>query len=183
MADINLYKTWQRPSMVIFSASAPVVVTASTGLWTMLGTAGTDYIFLTDDNRSDMDISVDRIENKKRMINGTMRSYHVADKSSFSFTYTDIPSQNTYISEVGNPSAADAVFAGGAKILDWYRANQDSFWMLLVYDTPSPQGSGSIPVKYKVEKYNVFFDSFNFNVKKRALDHDLWDISISLVEV
>lgn len=185
MPTINLYTTWQRPTLMIFSASAPAAVTASVAQWNILGTAGTDYIFLTDDNRSDVAVSIDRIEHRKRMINGTMRTYHVADKKSFSCTWTDVPSSKSFLSEVRKNSNPSSAFAAGQDVLSWYENHTEDFWMMLVYDTPDPVKTGnvSVPVRFKIETYNVFFDSFDYNIKKRALDHDIWDMSVSLVEV
>ena len=84
---INLYKTWMRPSLMIFTDTIPNENNAIEGSWNIGDVAGTDYIFLTDDNRSDLQVSTERIEYKRRMINGRMRSYHVADKRSFSVTF------------------------------------------------------------------------------------------------
>ena len=42
------------------------------------------FIFLSDHNRSPLDFSIERIEQRERMINGRMRSYHVDDKISIS---------------------------------------------------------------------------------------------------
>ena len=178
---INLYKTWFRPSLMAFTASAPIPNNAVDGSWNISGTAGTDYIFITDDNRSDLQVSLDRIEYRKRMIDGTMRSYHVADKKLFSISWADIPSSASYVSE--NRTTFAPGWAGGKEILNWYENNTDSFYVLLVYDTPNPEGTGDIPVKYRVETYNVFFESFTYNVKTRGAIYDLWDMSLSLAEV
>ena len=37
-----------------------------------------DFIVLSDHNRQPITFGMQRIENRKRMINGTMRSYHIA---------------------------------------------------------------------------------------------------------
>jgi hypothetical protein len=50
--------------------------------------------------------------------------------------------------------------------------------MLLVYDASVNKNE-----KTNVEKYNVFFDDFDFSIVKRGQHNDLWDVSISLVEV
>lgn len=51
------------------------------------------FIFLSDHNRSPLDFSIERIEQRERMINGRMRSYHVDDKISISTSWDMIPSR------------------------------------------------------------------------------------------
>lgn len=183
MPNVTISRKWFRPAMMIFTANEPSASVASAGIWDISGSAGsTDgYIYLTDDNRSDVQVALDRIEYKKRMINGTMRSFHVADKRSYSVSWQAIPSSNLYISE--NLKSYSAAWAAGQQMIDWYSAHPDSFWMLLVYDTPNKEGTGNIPLRYEIEKRNVFFESFSYNVTTRGSLHDHWDISMSLVEV
>jgi len=69
-------------------------------------------------------------------------------------------------------------FGAGQEIKDWYDANFSDFWMLLVYDVDVADS----PVS-GIEKYNVFFDDFSYDIVKRGQFNDLWDVSISLVEV
>ena len=260
MASEDLKSVWSRPSLIIFSTVKP----------TQDGTkrnfnSGT-VLYLTDDNRSPLQINSERIETKKRMIDGTMRSVYVADKNTFSTAWNDIPSRSkdstrSYISEyerlsgkditkaitsvsssagkvtytatghtiavgdhvkisgvsggtpsngyngtfivtdiatntfkvenatTGTPSSYAAAivtynnynttqFGSGIDIKNWYDANTDDFWVLLVYDT-----SISNSVNTNAELYNVFFESFNYTVSKRGAYNDLWNVDISLVEV
>jgi hypothetical protein len=53
--------------------------------------------------------------------------------------------------------------------------------MLLVYDVDSTVSTENI--KKNVEKVNVFFENFSYNIVERGFDLDLWDIDLSLVEV
>jgi hypothetical protein len=52
------------------------------------------FLILSDDNREPLDFSIQRIENRERMINGRMRSYHVADKLSLSVSWRMLPSRS-----------------------------------------------------------------------------------------
>lgn len=179
MPTTTLQKVWTRPALMIFTEAAPTVVNAVAGQYD-LGTAGTNFIYLTDDNRSELQVSLERIEFKKRMINGRMRAYHVADKKSFSVSWKDLPSAKTQLSEsrfITSPSG----WASSQEMLQWHENHTDSFYLTLVYDTPS--ASESVPLAYSLETYNVFFEDFSYTVKKRGSTHDLWDISMSLVEV
>lgn len=181
MAPTTLYNNWFRPSLVILTASEPIENNAVDGSWDIGSVAGTDYIFLTDDNRSDLQVGIQRIEYKKRMINGRMRSYHVADKKSFSLSWNNLPSDSSYISE--NRTSPTSNWGAGKDIVSWHKNHPDSFYLMLVYDSPLPEGTGTIPLKYKVEIYNVFFESVTYNIKTRGSLFDHWDVSVSMVEV
>lgn len=52
-----------------------------------------DWMVLTDDNRKDIGMSFERVEQRKRMINAQMRSVHVADKLKISVNWEMIPSR------------------------------------------------------------------------------------------
>jgi hypothetical protein len=53
-----------------------------------------DFIILSDDNREPLSFDVNRIEKRERMINGRMRSYHIADKISVSTSWKMLPSRS-----------------------------------------------------------------------------------------
>jgi hypothetical protein len=133
-----------------------------------------DVLYLTDDNREPLQITPQRIEFKRRMIDGTMRSHYVADKDEYSTSWSNIPSRKTN----GSVQITSDNFGAGNDIKNWYEENTGDFWVLLVYDTNSLNN-----VSISAEKVNVFFDSFNFTVSTRGELNDLWDVSISLVEV
>lgn len=119
------------------------------------------FIILSDDNRQPIDFKIDRIEQRERMINGRMRSYHVADKLTISTSWQMLPSRGFAVSpqfdENGLPSTLvttedgktirpsgsayhkDQRYtsdggAGGVELLDWYENNPGSFWVYLSYD-------------------------------------------------
>lgn len=175
----TLQNVWSRPALMIFTDSRPTVIDADTGQYN-LGTAESGYIYLTDDSRSPLQIGIERIEYKKRMINGRMRSYHVADKRTFSVSWNDLPSVRGELSEPKRSSISTG-WASAPQMLTWYNDHPDSFFMTLVYD--HGQGGTANNIKYSLETYNVFFDDFSYSVNKRGPTHDLWDISMSLVEV
>lgn len=176
----TLQKVWTRPALMLFTKNQPTPVNANSGQYQLGDVAGTDFIYLTDDSRSELQISIDRIEFKKRMINGRMRSYHVADKKSFSVNWKDLPSLKTELSE-SRFQASPSGWASCQEMLTWHKNHSDSFYLTLVYDTPT--AAAEVPLKYSLETYNVFFEDFSYVVKKRGPKHDLWDISMTLVEV
>jgi hypothetical protein len=140
---------------------------------------GSSYLYVSDNNRSELAVSFERIEYKQRMINGTMRSYHVADKKNFSTSWDKMPSRKTQVTEYHVDTRNK--FAGGQEMLKWYEDHTGDFWMLLVYDVDSTVSEKEL--KKNVEKVNVFFENFSYNVVKRGDELDLWDIDLSLVEV
>jgi hypothetical protein len=179
MSTTTLQRIWTRPALMIFSENAPTAVDAAAGQWN-LGTADTDFLYLTDDSRSELQIAIERIEYKKRMINGRMRSYHVADKKTFSVSWQDLPSVRDELSETRFGGTTTG-WASSQQMLDWHKNHTDSFYLTLVYDTP--EAAPNVPLKYSLEYYNVFFEDFSYVITKRGTTHDLWDISMTLVEV
>lgn len=51
------------------------------------------FIILSDDNRSPIDFKPTRIEKRERMINGRMRSFHIADKLTIDVSWDMLPSR------------------------------------------------------------------------------------------
>jgi hypothetical protein len=180
----NLNKIWSRPALVLFTENEPIATDLAEGQWS-IGNSGT-YMYLTDDNRSDLSVSVDRIEYKKRMINGTMRSYHVADKKSFNISWNNIPSRAEFVSEVSLKRSGTNLttnWAGASEMKKWHQDHNGSFYMLLVYDYDYKETyANSVTLEKSIEYYKVFFETFTYNVTKRGGIYDLWDVSMSLVE-
>lgn len=191
-AYLSARKKWVRPQAIIFSNNSGGILD---GVPQISGTEREDFIILSDHNRSDISFSTNRLENRKRMVNGHMRSYHIADKMNVSFSYNLIPSRsydgdpefnNSGVATISGLSeyTADGG-AGGAELLEWYSSNPGSFYMFLSYDKPQ---NFSVGIYDKLDKYSdvleVFVSNFSYNVVKRGgTNHDLWDISISLEEV
>jgi hypothetical protein len=191
-AYLSARKKWIRPQAIIFSNNSEGILD---GVPQISGTEREDFIILSDHNRSDIAFSTNRLENRKRMVNGHMRSYHIADKMNVSFSYNMLPSRSFDGDPEFNTNGIATVSglseytadggAGGAELLDWYNSNPGSFYMFLSYDIPQ---NFSVGIYEKLDKYSdvleVFVSDFSYNVVKRGgTNHDLWDISISLEEV
>lgn len=56
-------------------------------------TRGGSTYSLTDHNRAPLDVSYERIETSRRTARGQRRKYHVADKRTFSLSWTDVPAK------------------------------------------------------------------------------------------
>jgi hypothetical protein len=182
---------YARPQAIAFANNYGVL---DDGLLVPEGNEFEDFIILSDDNRAEINITPTRIENRRRMINGTMRSYHIADKNVYSVNWENLPSRSFN----GDPSFGDTGIkaagltqytsdggAGGVEILKWYEDHPGPFYMFLAYDRYD---------KFTTDKYNnlskyndvveVYFSSFDYNVVKRSSStFDFWNISFSLEEV
>lgn len=155
------------------------------------------FLVLSDHNRTEMQFRPERIENRRRMINGRMRSYHVADKQTMSVSWQLLPSrsysENPDFSASGvsdlirsqDEYTADGG-AGGIDLLDWYENHKGSFWMFLAYDKMNKFKDAEDPYA-QLGQYNdvveVFISSFDYTVVKRgSTNHDLWNVSVTLEE-
>jgi hypothetical protein len=139
------------------------------------------------------------------MINGRMRSYHIADKLKIdmqwdmlpSRSYSSVPEFNATTGQSsmrgmsGKPTGADQEYtvdggAGGAELLDWYESHNGPFWMFLAYDKYTNFGSDEAAYGH-LAQYNqiieVYFSKFDYSIQKRGNSMDLWNVSVSLEEV
>jgi|DEB19_MinimDraft_3_1074340.scaffolds.fasta_scaffold00197_14 hypothetical protein len=162
-----------------------------------------EFLILSDHNRKSLNFSNTRIEKKERMINGRMRSYHIADKLNISMNWDNLPSRayalrpdfdangvSEYDGVTGLPNRQEASYtvdggAGGNELLNWYNNHQGSFWMFLAYDNYRNFGDNDASYAH-LNQYNevieVFFSSFNYDVVKRGQYFDLWNVTLSLEE-
>lgn len=163
------------------------------------------FLILSDDNRGEITVDSNRIEKRERMINGRMRSYHVADKLNISTSWNMLPSRAfalapdfnaadgsySYNGAFGKPTGSDIQYtsdsgAGGVEMLDWYENHKGSFWVYLAYDKYSNFGKEDSAYGH-LAQYNqvieMFFSSFQYTVVKRGnSNYDFWNISLTLEE-
>lgn len=116
---------------------------------------------ITDHNRAELGVTVDRIEEATRMANGTMRKFIVADKRTFSVGWTDLPQSADF--------TVDG-FWGKNEIENWYNTTPGSFVLTLHY------GDGT------VKTYTVFMNKFDASISKRGA-YDFWKLDIELDEL
>lgn len=200
-------KKYSRPQALLFSDNPGTVIGGSnipTGVESGAGQfQNGNFMILSDDNRGPISFNIERIEKRERMVNGRMRSHHIADKLSLSVSWTMLPSRsfrllpgfdqtsgNSQLVGFGSPNAPDSQYttdggAGGGDLLEWYENNKGPFWVFLAYDKFN---NFSTVLKYEqLNKYNqvieMFISDFSYSVQKRGKGHDLWDVSISLEEV
>jgi len=184
---------YTRPQAIAWSNNSGIL---SNGLVVPDGTEGTDFIILSDHNRSEIAVGSQRIENRKRMINATMRSYHIADKLTVSWDWDMLPSRsysnNPNFNAGGNPASGLTEYtvdggAGGVDIVKWYENHPGSFYMFMSYDRHD-KFANEVDEYDHLHQYNdvieVYFSSFNFNIVKRGgSNFDFWNISVAVEEV
>lgn len=197
-------KKYHRPSGMLWSENSG---TLQDGLYVPNGyeigsdLAGIDdenlidqFLLITDDNRTPLQFKEERIEKRERMINGRMRSYHIADKLTLSTSWSLIPSRShsdvpTFDTATGlsqhKPYTTDGG-AGGADMLEWYDSHKGSFWVFLAYDRKGIFKGTPEPYDH-LQQYNqlieMFVSDFSYSVEKRGTKFDYWNVSISLEEV
>jgi hypothetical protein len=96
-------KTWKRPQAMLWADAAPTI--SGSKLIPVGYEIGSDltsipladqedtFLILSDHNRDALEMSTERIEQRQRMANGTMRSYHIADKLTISTSWSMLPSR------------------------------------------------------------------------------------------
>jgi hypothetical protein len=157
------------------------------------------FLILSDHNRGEININQERLEQRQRTINGRMRSYHIADKLSFSWSWNLLPSRAFYQNAEFDPATGISPYqnntqeftsdggAGGVELLDWYQNHKGPFWMYLAYDKYSNFGDDDAAFGH-LAQYNqivqVYFADFNYSIVKRGGNNfDFWNISVTLEEV
>lgn len=117
---------------------------------------------VTDHNRSEIAVNFDRIENRKRMANGTMRNFVVAQKRKIGANWDDLPGESA--------KTVDG-FWGAYALRDFYNSTHGEFTLTLSY------GDGTS------EDILVMFSDFSLDLKKRGTYTDLYSLDISFEEV
>lgn len=149
-----------------------------------LRTNGTTYEKLSDHNRSSLDEDIERIENKKRMADGTLRRYSIVKKRTWSVSWDLLPSSNAV--------------AGSFKTVDGGMAGEDLERIARDINVPMRmilrRGSAinlSAPTPTDLQLpfqdanfyiVNVMITDFSKEVVKRG-KIDLWNVSLTLEEV
>ena len=201
-------RRYTRPQAIIWSENAGTL--SSSGIYIPIGqeigassslttTAqpANQFLILSDHNRSSLQFRPQRIEQRQRMINGKMRSHHVADKLTLSLSWDNLPSRAyRKVPEFNASGASDLVGqdeytvdggAGGVELLDWYQTHKGPFWMFLSYDKYKNFGTDDdayLHLSSYSEIMQVYIVDFSYDVVKRGrATHDLWNISVNLEEV
>lgn len=95
------------------------------------------------------------------MANGRLRKFFVADKSTFSVSWEDLPRTTS--------NTVDG-FIGGEAIKSFYESNNGDFTLKLFYGDSTQK------------TYTVTFTSFSYTISKRGL-YDFWNVSCEMTEI
>jgi hypothetical protein len=177
---------------VAHATSGSITFRAGSTSFVPQGSEFDNFIIASDHNRSPIDITPERIEKRERMINGRMRSYHVADKNKITLSWNDLPSRAFIANPSFDSSGASAVErytvdggAGGNDLLKWYEEHVGSFWVYLAYDKYHVFGTDNAAYGH-MHQYNqvleMYVSDFSHKVSKRGGLFDFWDVSITLEE-
>jgi hypothetical protein len=121
---------------------------------------------ITDHGRSSLSESTERIENKQRMVDGTLRRYSVAKKRSWTCSWDNIPSTNL---KTAGLSTVDGGWAG--EDMETFHNNTDGS-----FQVQFRRGDGTVTTA------TVMIGDFSKEVVKRGIV-DLWNLDITLEEV
>ncbi len=116
---------------------------------------------LSDHNRAALSMPVERIETATRMANGTMRKYHVADKRTFSTSWSMLPSRAQFTVD-GH--------AGAEELETFYNTSTGVLDLRLTYSN-SPD-----------TLHKVMFMEFSKTLSKRG-KFDFYEVDMTLEEV
>lgn len=183
----------RRPNAIAWANNPGVV---SNGLLVPEGIEYEDFIILSDHNRGEISFTKQRLENRQRMVSGSMRSYHIADKDSISWDWEMLPSRafsgdpdfdpdTGLANTTGLETFTVDAGAGGVDLIKWYEDNPGSFYMFLAYDR---YDNFTSDIYTRLNQYNevieVMFASFEQSMVQRAGSlYDFWNISVTLEEV
>ena len=204
--QITLSVNHATPGTMTFYAGLPIYLPS--GEEVGASASGDNFLILSDHNRKELSFKNTRIEKRERMINGRMRSYHIADKISLSVSWDMLPSRSFSTDPLFNssgvsafsqqsPNLTDTAYtvdggAGGVDIVKWYEDHKDPFYVYLQYDRYdnfATIASVDSAAEYdRIKEYNevilMYVSDFSYSVQKRGgSNYDFWNISCSLEEV
>ena len=117
---------------------------------------------VTDHNRQPLQISSTRIETRKRMANGTIRTFVVALKAQYKVSWKNIPRQDN--------RTVDG-FWGAESLENFYNSTTNEFTLVLT--------NGD----HTTESHIVLFNNFTSTISTRGSFTDLYDIDLTLDEI
>ncbi len=128
---------------------------------------------ISDHGRDPLDINTERIENKHRLANGTLRRYVVAKKRTIQISWSNLPN---------NDDSGD--FLANGEDGDWMQGfhddNDGAFYVRL------RKGSDvdiAVEDEDEIETLTMMITEFSKAITKRGPSCDLWDLDITLDEV
>jgi hypothetical protein len=156
--------------------------------------------FLSEHNRGAANISTEIIDNRKRTVSGTLRSYFVATKKTFSFSWENLPADYAHTVD-GQlvPTSNVIIGMGGNDFLNFYESYYNKAFYLYIINRNATRTSGITQANINTdlaaantagERYLVMFKDFQYEIVKRnvkmvstAAATDFWNVDASFEEV
>lgn len=130
-----------------------------------------DEQYVSDHNRSPLDVSYEPIETSNRTVKGNMRVYEVTKKARMSVSWENIPSRTSL--------TVDG-YLGGHDLQAMYLEGGERRIQIWDDSTANPT------VKNARMDFPGRITSFSYNVNKRNLGgvfYDFWDMSLEITEL
>jgi hypothetical protein len=134
------------------------------------GHAAASWVKISDHNREPLSVSIERIETKQRMADGTMRRYVVAKKRSWSTSWALLPSR----------TASLLVNGQSGEWMEKFHNETDGSFLMRLRDGDD---SNKATTDSSIEEVKVMIDTFSKEITKRGPTTDLWSLDLTLVEV
>ena len=135
-------------------------------------------IKLSEHNRQPVSISTTRIEQSKRMSNGTFRKFFIADKEAISVSWNMLPSFSNFTVD-GGYGAVDlkSFYEGTAAKSAGALSGRSTFDVSINY--------GSVTKQLEMVFTSCSFEIVRRNVKENTGDtpQEFWNVSISMEQV
>lgn len=138
----------------------------------MLWNDNGSWVKITDHNRAPLSETIERLENKQRMVDGTLRRYVVGKKRSWSCSWANLPSTN---SKVSGLTTADGGWAG--EDMENFHNRTDG-----PFQIQFRRGDGTVVPAANEPPILVMISDYSKEVVKRGLV-DLWNLDFTLEEV
>lgn len=129
------------------------------------------WIKISDHNRSPLTVAFERIENKNRMVDGTLRRSVVTKKRTWSCGWTMLPSEKGTLLANGDRA--------GSWMEKFHFDTDGSFLMRLRKGSDEPKATTDA----SIEEVRVMITDFSKEVTKRGPATDLWSLDLTLEEV
>lgn len=118
---------------------------------------GGTYYKLSEHNRSEFNLSENRIERSQRMANGSLRKYWVADKKAFTLSWDMLPGTSSLTVDGG----------WGAEEMETFYRSPEGRGIFTIKVNRAKDGTDQTSSGY--EEYNVSFTNASFVIQKRGL--------------
>ena len=142
----------------------------------------TNWYYLTDHNRAQIDVTPTLVEHAQRMANGKMKKYVIASKRTIATSWTNLPSLSSNTVDQNKSSAW---------LTEFYNANVFvPIYVKFTHSKDNAISAGSIPndstfatSRVSAETIKCFITKFNVKTKHRNINFDYVDMDIEFTEI